>query len=181
VRLGKQAGADLLIFGKGTVQQLTTQGLAGLAGAVVHLEATTLWVETGKVVVTQSTRTNGVGPTSTAALDQAYGKAGEEMAAQVIGEIIEKWSAATLSGRLINLQLEVGDYSKLQSFRKRLNRVVGVKKATQKGFSGTAGTIEITFTGTTELLADLIATTEFPDLRVRIKELTADQLKLAVQ
>jgi hypothetical protein len=181
VRLGKQAGADVLIFGKGAVQQLTTQGLAGLAAAVVHLETTTLWVETGKVVVTRATRTNGVGPTSTAALDQAYGKAGEEMAVQVIGEIVEKWSAAALSGRLINLQLEVGDYAKLQSFRKRLNRVFGVKKTNQKGFSGSVATMEVTFTGSTELLADLIATTEFPDLHVRIKELTADQLRLAVQ
>jgi len=62
-----------------------------------------------------------------------------------------------------------------------LGRIFGIRKAPQKAFSGTAATIEVTFTGSAEMLADLIATTEFPDLRVRIQEFSADQLKLQIQ
>jgi hypothetical protein len=181
IRLSKQAGADLLIFGKGVVQQLTSQGLAGLTGAVVQLETTTMWVETGKTVSTRSTRMNGVGPTPGAALDQAYGKTGQEMATQLLTDIVEKWSAATLNGREVTLRLEVADYARLQRFRKRLGRIFGVKKATQKSFAGTTATLEVTFTGSTEMLADLISSTTFPDLQVHIKAFAADQLQVEVQ
>ena len=124
---------------------------------------------------------NGVGPTPGAALDQAYGKTGQEMAAQLLTDIVDKWSAATLNGREVTLRLEVADYARLQRFRKRLSRIFGVKKATQKSFAGTTATLEVTFTGSAEMLADLISSTTFPELQVRIKAFAADQLQVEVQ
>jgi len=63
----------------------------------------------------------------------------------------------------------------------RLSHIFGVKKATQKSFAGTTATLEVTFTGSAEMLADLISSTTFPELQVRIKAFAADQLQVEVQ
>ena len=172
--------ADILMLGKGRVENITNIEISGLIGCIVNLDIKVIRTETGKIVTEQSTRINGVGANRESAYKNAFSKAGEDISDLLIDEIIKAWGSSLLNGRDISLEVSVDDYTKLKDFEKRVSHLFGVKQISQKYFKDGKALFLLKFTGSAQTLAEIISTTYFMDIKVAIAELSNDVVKVKI-
>ena len=172
--------ADILMLGKGRVENITNIEISGLIGCIVNLDIKVIRIETGKIVTEQSTRINGVGANRESAYKNAFSKAGEDISDLLIDEIIKAWGSSLLNGRDISLEVSVDDYTKLKDFKKRVSHLFGVKQISQKYFKDGKALFLLKFTGSAQTLAEIISTTYFMDIKVAIAELSNDVVKVKI-
>jgi len=172
--------ADILMLGKGRVENITNIEISGLIGCIVNLDIKVIRTETGKIVTEQSTRINGVGANRESAYKNAFSKAGEDISDLLIDEIIKAWGSSLLNGRDISLEVSVDDYAKLKDFKKRVSHLFGVKQISQKYFKDGKALFLLKFTGSAQTLAEIISTTYFMDIKVAIAELSNDVVKVKI-
>ena len=172
--------ADILMLGKGRVENITNIEISGLIGCIVNLDIKVIRIETGKIVTEQSTRINGVGANRESAYKNAFSKAGEDISDLLIDEIIKAWGSSLLNGRDISLEVSVDDYAKLKDFKKRVSHLFGVKQISQKYFKDGKALFLLKFTGSAQTLAEIISTTYFMDIKVAIAELSNDVVKVKI-
>jgi hypothetical protein len=172
--------ADILMIGKGRVENITKVEMSGLIGCIANLDIKVIRMETGKIVTEQSTRTNGVGANRESAYKNAFSKAGEDISNLLIDEITNVWGSSLLNGRDINLEVSVDDYTILKDFKKRVSHLFGVKHISQKYFKDGKALFLLKFTGSAQTLADIISTTYFLDIEVAITEISSDIVKVLI-
>ena len=172
--------ADILMLGKGRVENITNIEICGRIGCIVNLDIKVIRIETGKIVTEQSTRINGVGANRESAYKNAFSKAGEDISDLLIDEIIKAWGSSLLNGRDISLEVSVDDYTKLKDFKKRVSHLFGVKQISQKYFKDGKALFLLKFTGSAQTLAEIISTTYFMDIKVAIAELSNDVVKVKI-
>ncbi|MFQ5687926.1 MAG: hypothetical protein ACE5GV_14840, partial [Candidatus Scalindua sp.] len=102
--------ADILMMGKGRVENVTTVEISGLIGCIVNLDIKVIRIETGNIVTEQNVRINGVGANRESAYKNAFSKAGENISSLLIDEITKVWGSSLLNGRDIFLEVSVDDY-----------------------------------------------------------------------
>ncbi|MFQ5964231.1 MAG: hypothetical protein ACE5KZ_08115 [Candidatus Scalinduaceae bacterium] len=172
--------AEILMLGKGRVENITEVEMSGLIGCIVNLDIKVTSIETGKIVTEQSTRINGVGANRESAYRNAFSKAGENISSLLIDEITIVWGSSLLNGRDINLEISVNDYNKLKDFKRRISYLFGVRHVNQQYFKDSKALFLLKFTGSAQTLADIISTTYFMDIEVTITELSNDVVKVLV-
>jgi ABC-type uncharacterized transport system auxiliary subunit len=172
--------ADIIMMGKGRVENITNVERSGLMGCIVNLDIKVIRIETGKIVTEQSTRTNGVGANRESAYKNAFSKAGENISNLLIDEITQVWGSSLLNGRDISLEVSVDDYSKLKDFEKRVSHLFGVKQVNQKYFKDGNALFILKFTGSAQTLAEIVSTTYFMDIKVAITEISNDIVKVQI-
>jgi hypothetical protein len=173
--------ADILMMGKGRVENVTTVETTGLIGCIVNLDIKVIRIESGKIVTEQSVRINGVGANRESAYKDAFSKAGENISGLLIDEITKVWGASLLNGRDINLEISVNDYKKLKDFKRRVSQLFGVRQVNQQYFKDNKALFLLRFTGSAQTLADIISTTYFMDIQVKITELSNDVVKVSLK
>lgn len=173
--------ADILMIGKGRVENITAVEMSGLIGCIVNLDIKVIRIETGKIVTEQSVRINGVGANRESAFKNAFSKAGENISNLLIDEVTKVWGASLLNGRDILLEVSVDDYMKLKDFKRRISHLFGVRQVNQQYFKDGKALFLLRFTGSAQTLADIISTTYFMDIQVRIAELSNDIVKVMVK
>ena len=172
--------ADILMMGKGRVENITNAKMSGLIGCIVNLDIKVIRIETGKIVTEQNTMINGVGANRESAFKNAFSKAGENISGLLIDEITKVWGSSLLNGRDISLEVSVDDYTKLKDFKKRVSHLFGVKQISQKYFKDGKALFLLKFTGSAQTLAEIISTTYFMDIKVAIAELSNDVVKVNI-
>ena len=172
--------ADILMMGKGRVENITNAKMSGLIGCIVNLDIKVIRIETGKIVTEQNTMINGVGANRESAFKNAFSKAGENISGLLIDEITKVWGSSLLNGRDISLEISVNDYMKLKDFKRRIGHLFGIKQVNQKYFKDGKALFLLKFTGSAQTLADIISTTYFMDIKVAIAELSNDVVKVKI-
>lgn len=173
--------ADILMMGKGRVENITTVETTVFIGCIVNLDIKVIRIETGKIVTEQSTRINGVGANRESAYKNAFSKAGENISGLLIDEITKVWGSSLLNGRDIQLEVSVNDYNKLKDFKRRVSYLFGVRHVNQQYFKDGKALFLLRFTGSAQTLADIIiSTTYFMDIEAVITEISSDIVKVLV-
>lgn len=173
--------AEILMLGKGRVENITEVEMSGLIGCIVNLNIKVTSLDTGKIVTEQNTRINGVGANRESAYKNAFSKAGENISSLLIDEITIVWGSSLLNGRDINLEISVNDYNKLKDFKRRISYLFGVRHVNQQYFKDGKSLFLLKFTGSAQTLADIISTTYFMDIKVIITELSNDVVKVSLK
>lgn len=173
--------ADILMMGKGRVENVTTVEISGLIGCIVNLDIKVIRIETGKIVTEQNVRINGVGANRESAYKNAFSKAGENISSLLIDEITKVWGSSLLNGRDIFLEVSVDDYMKLKDFKRRVSQLFGVRQVNHQYFKDGIALFLLRFTGSTQTLADIISTTYFMDIKAVITELSNDVVKVSLK
>lgn len=173
--------ADILMIGKGGVENVTNLDIDGLVGCIVHLDIKVVSAKTGKILAEKCLDANGVGANKTSACKNAFSKAGENICEPLTDEITKIWGNSLLNGRDILLEVSVEDYLKLRNFQRRIGYLFGVKQVNQQYYKNGKAVFLLKFTGSSQTLADIISTTYFMDVKVEIIELSSDRVKVAVK
>ncbi|MDD3473690.1 MAG: hypothetical protein PHS86_12980 [Syntrophaceae bacterium] len=164
---------DVIIGLTGKITNQSTFANTGLCGAIVTLGAKAAQQSTQKVIASTDVSANGAGLNETAALKEAYRKAAEELAHQLIEAISEKWGEELTAGRPLQLIVKAHEYAKVQKFTGELGRIFGIKKVDLKSFQNNEAYYLVRFTGQTKTLVDFILKRSVDGLSVSVQQFDA--------
>jgi hypothetical protein len=150
-------------------------------GCIVTLSISSFWLDTGERVVGCSVYANGSGVSKETAFGQAVSRASPKLIDTYVEKISQTWSDLLLNGRPIELSVTGVSYKNLIKLRHRLNRMYGVRNIIQRKFEDDRALLEVYFTGSSQTLADLIATTNFADMEMMITEVRREGIALRVR
>ncbi len=179
--LRNESQADIAMMGKGVIENVTDLGMDGLIGCIVHLDIKVISAKTGKILTEKCLEANGMGANKASACKNAFSKAGEKICDPLTDEITKIWGNSLLNGRDILLEVHVDDYPRLRSFQRRISQLFGVKQVNQQYYKNGKACFLLKFTGSSQTLADIISTTYFMDIQVKIIELSGDMVKVKVE
>ncbi|NJN48166.1 MAG: hypothetical protein HC808_18690 [Candidatus Competibacteraceae bacterium] len=162
VLAGNSTQADVVIRLTGQVRNRSQ--ISGMTGAVIALNAQATWQADKRVITSVATVSNGAGLNATDALKAAYAQAAIELVPELLQGVLVRWQDEMNNGRPLEITVNDADYSQAQSIRRRLNRLFGVKGARFKDFTTDHARITVYFTGTSDLLAELIEKTNSVEL-----------------
>jgi hypothetical protein len=171
---------DVIVSVTGKISNLAPFGATGFSGAVVNLEAKATQQSTKKVIASKDVVANGAGLNETAARKEAYRKAAEEIAPQLIEAISEKWGQELTAGRPVRLIVKVSDYGQVRQFSKDLEHIFGIKKVDLKSFQSNEAQYLVRFVGQTKTLVDLLMKIPTDKCSVSIQRFDADSIELLV-
>jgi hypothetical protein len=169
---------DVVITLTGKINNQNAFGETGFSGAVVGLEAKATQQSTKKVIASKDIVANGAGLNETAAKKEAYRKAAEDVAPQLVEAISEKWGQELTAGRSVQLIVKVSEYAKVQQFSKELEHVFGVKKVDLKTFQNNEAQYLVCFAGQTKTLVDLLTRIPADKCPVSVQRFDANVVEL---
>ncbi len=170
--------ADIIVRLTGRIRNQSE--LNSMHGAIAAVEATAHWRNNNRLIATRSTMGNGAGLNDTGALKAAYAKAAATLFPDFLKSTLARWQDEANNGHPIEVTVANTDYRQAQLLRSRFARLLGVKKATLKSFSGDLANFILDFSGNVDLLADLIERTHYQNISLQIKRLEVDRLLLKV-
>lgn len=175
------AGVEVVIVVDGTV--LESGDVDGqLKRAFVSLDVRAVRSDSGAVLAHAVVdRTNGMGASQDDAIKSAFGRASPRVSSELIEKIAQAWSSEDTSGRTIDMEVEVGDYPRLSQFRKRLGQLTGISGVSQKSFDAGRATVQVTYMGMTQALADRISEADFAPLSIRVQGVTPSTISIQIK
>jgi hypothetical protein len=171
---------DVIITLAGKINSQSPFGNTGFSGTVVALEAKATQQSTRKVIASIDVVANAAGLNESAARKEAYRKAAEDLAPQLIEAISEKWGQELTAGRTIQLIIRISEYAKVQQFSKELEHIFGIKKVDLKSFQNNEAQYLVRFAGQTKTLVDLLAKIPADKCSVSIRRFDANIVEMAV-
>ena len=96
-------------------------------------------------------------------------------------KISSAWSDLLLNGRPLDVSVSGVSYTDLMELRQRIGQMFGVKDIIQREFESGRGLLEVYFTGSSQTLADLIAMTDFGNMKMVTTEVRRGGINLMVR
>ncbi|MDS4032379.1 MAG: flagellar assembly protein T N-terminal domain-containing protein [Candidatus Contendobacter sp.] len=168
--------ADIIVRLTGRIRNQSE--LNSMHGAIATVEATAHWSNNNRLIATRSSMGNGAGLNDTAALKAAYTKAAATLFPDFLKSTLTRWQDEANNGHPIEVIVANADYRQAQLLRSRFAKLLGVKKATLKGFSGDLASFILDFSGNVDLLAEMIERTHYQNIALQITRLEVDRLFL---
>jgi hypothetical protein len=172
----EQPQADIIVRLTGRIRNQSE--LSAMRGAVTTLEASAYWRTNNRLIATSSKMGNGAGLNDSDALKAAYAKAAENLFPDFLKPILARWQDEANNGHPIEVTVANADYRQAQLLRSRFSRLLGVKKTALKSFSGDLASFIVDFSGSADLLADLIQRTHFQNISLQVTRLEIDRIVL---
>lgn len=168
--------ADIIVRLTGRIRNQSE--LNSMHGAIAAVEATAHWRNNNRLIATGSTMGNGAGLNNSDALKAAYTKAAETLFPDFLKSTLTRWQDEANNGHPIEVTVANTDYRQAQLLHSRFARLLGVKKATLKSFSGDLAIFIVDFSGNADLLADLIQRTRYQNISLQVTWLEIDRISL---
>jgi hypothetical protein len=181
--IGNLYDAEVVIYGK---------SLATLAGSVmgtsmkssqadVSLRAVN--TDNGQVIASATSHGAAVHPNESTAGMEALKQAAQEIADNLIDQIIARWSKDVSGGTMIQVTVsDVSSYGYLVKFKNVLaGKVRGVKSVHQRGFSSGVATLDVEYTGSSQGIADKLAMMQYDGFSVDITDITQNSINIKMR
>lgn len=158
VSLGKEFGADIVIFGEAICQRVSTE--KNVVTCRANLEGKAVKTSDAEIIATNSAQAGGQDIAESASAKTALKNAGSQLADYLIEQFCSK-QMSTLQGKGSNpgsrteINVEKVDFGKLNSIANTLKSNPKIKDV-QKQLKGGNGTITIMHEGSTDDIAEFI-------------------------
>lgn len=176
----ENGNTDILIQLNGTIENRMEIEGAGMNGVIVILEANAFWKDGDRAVVSVRNRANGAGVGEGMALQNAYDTAAKGLLPEFLGQVTAKWQDEVNNGRPVALNVKTDSYSNLNAFKRRLAKIFGVKSIDVQDFVNGKASLLVRFAGKTSLLAEMIAATNFENIKAEILEIGREEIKVHI-
>jgi hypothetical protein len=173
-----QTGAEILIVGEATSEQAAVGGLGGLISCRGRVEAKALKADTGEIIATDTRTASAVDIVAQEAGKKAVVKASSELADNLIGKIVDKWTEELSTGTTVRLALhKVKSLAELNQFKGLLRSYIGkITAVNQREFAGTDANLDITIKGDGHDLARELTEKEIEGFAVTVTKATAHRV-----
>ncbi len=142
-KIGRDNGADIVIFGKGTLSKGEDVDGATLKLYYAKLSVIALYVESGKIIFEESEEAGGLNIVPEIAVKNAYKKV-SDILVKKLGDAVEKfWKEEVIKAQ--NIFIEIKNYGKIEDiemFLSAIKKINNVKKAEIRAFSQDSSLIE---------------------------------------
>ncbi len=157
-KIAASHGAEVLIVGTAEVSAPeSVRGILYAAKANVQLRA--IRADNAQVLAVSNVADNGIEGIPEAAPRKAITQAARKAGSDVFGKIVKEWNTALLNGSVTELQLVSGvDFMRLKRLKSELAKLQGIKEVNQRTFDAPTATLDITYLGDSEELAEALAT-----------------------
>lgn len=180
--LGLRFHADVVVMGQATAKY---GNAVSIGDQRMHQYPATLNV---RVVQTDSARllvSKNFNVTYMSALAQggegkALTKLAEESAPKLLAAVVEAWRSRANVSRTIQLSINGMDFAAWKTFKTEVEAIDGIQAVRMREISvDNIASLDIEYRFTNEILADKV--TSLKSLKLKVSEITANRIKLAVQ
>jgi len=169
--LGRTVGAEVIVTGKALAKATVFEAYGTKQRSQqATLNVRAIRTDTGDIIATGSAQ--GAFPH----IDDVFGgtkaiqKACAQLSEDIMGKILDRWSADVSSGTTITLKLRgISGFSQLNKFKSALKYYVrGISSVTQREFNGSFATLEILMTGSADDLAQSLSDKDVEGIKVKV-------------
>ena len=175
--MGQDYNAEVVVLGKAVAKDAGLIKEFNLRSCRAEISVRAIQVDNGHVLASANASAGAphVDPLSGATV--ALKKASEELGKTLVTKIVDRWvkPAAIITLDIIDVS-QYPDFVRFKSLLKE--QVRGVSKVYQRDFQAGKASLEITYRGTGQELADELALKEFESFRIDILEASQNRLKL---
>ena len=167
-KLGKRWGCDILITGKGYTSFAKVENIYGVEQTfyTATIEAKALLVSSGKVVASENVTIRRGGRSAASAQKLALSGAGDEIARELIKEIVLHLRKSSLDEAAVELLVKGVNFKQLVAVEAALKKIKGMQKVVQRSYHDGVATLECRFKGDARTLAIHIGKLQSPKLKI---------------
>jgi hypothetical protein len=176
--LGNQADAEVVIVGKALAKLYGDIG-GGIKSVQADLSAKAIRTDTGQVIATATTHAAAVHITDTTAGIEAFKKASNQAAEQMMEKILAVYSREAGGTRPVNITITGLNKTQFVKFKDVLrNQVRGIKDLHERSFNGTTARISVDSKVSAQTLSDDLLLRDFGTFTVEVVSSTTNSLEL---
>ncbi len=178
--LGNLFDAEVVIYGKALAKTAGSVMGTSMKSVQADLSLRAVNTDTGQVIASATKHSAAVHISEITAGGKALALATNEIADNLLNQIIKRWSQDVNQGALIQIIITgVNSNRNLVKFKSILkNRVRGISGVFQRGLSSGTATLDIQLKGTAQNLADEISMIDFPGFIIDVTDITANSIKM---
>ena len=178
--LGNQAGAEVVITGKGLAKLYGNVG-GGLKSVQADVSLRAVRTDTGQVLATATTHAAAVHISETTAGNDALKKAATEAADQMIPKILAIYSKEVGGTRSVNITVNGLNKTQFVKFKDVLrSQVRGIKGLNERSFQNGVAKMSVDSKNSAQIISDELSLKDFGTFAVEVISSTANQLELKV-
>ncbi|MFO8047540.1 MAG: flagellar assembly protein T N-terminal domain-containing protein [Desulfosudaceae bacterium] len=180
--IGNMYGAEVVIYGKGAAKMRGSVMGSSMQSSMANVSLRAVRTDNGQVIASDTASAAAVHPDEATAGTKALTQATEQIADNLLEQIMYRWSGEVAGGGLVQVTV-TGDvtYDNLLRLKDSMrNAIRGVKQIYQRDFNETEASLEVEYTGPAQNLADGIARTEIDGLTTTITGVSQNQVKVRI-
>ena len=154
----------------------------GMVSCRASMEARAIRTDTGEILAAEDTQKSGIDITSKSAERQAIKKAGDEIGASLVKQILVKWNSEVTNLTGVQMVITGLDYSQFIRFKRKLvSSIRGIKGVHERSFAGGRAVVDVDLEGNAQSLSEELVTRNLSPFKVDVTEFTANRLSVTVK
>ncbi|MDY6822633.1 MAG: flagellar assembly protein T N-terminal domain-containing protein [Thermodesulfobacteriota bacterium] len=181
-KIGDLYNAEVVIYGKAYAKLRGSVMGTSMKSSMANISLRAVNTDNGGVLASGSSHAAAAHPDEMTAGTQALRQVTEKIAADMIDQIVDRWSGEVSSGGMIQVQVSGNvDYTGLVTLKDTIrSRVRGVKTIYQREFSAGEALLDVEYTGSGHDFADAVTRASFGGMDVRVTGATQNSVSLSI-
>lgn len=148
---------DFMIVGEATCQYVGSLYGSSVQSSRAHIDAKILKIDTGEIIAAQGFDAGGVDITPLVSAKKALGAAGTQVGTYMVQQLMQYASDPDKPMTIIITQ---ANFNKLNLIQNALKQIPGVKTVFLRSYNNGLAQIDVTYTGSSQILADSLKNTD---------------------
>lgn len=178
--IGLEYGAEIVIIGE-AFSESAGRVISGFTTCRARVEARAIRTDTAEILVADGKHATDLDITEVIAGKKALQKAGSELAAYFIDQILSKWSSDVTNLTSVNMIINGLNYKEFIKFKHvLLKNIRGIKAIHQRLFANSRAVVEIDLKGNAQFLSEKLILMEINDFNIDVTDFSANRLSVNV-
>ncbi|MFP4039790.1 MAG: flagellar assembly protein T N-terminal domain-containing protein [Desulfosudaceae bacterium] len=180
--IGNMYGAEVVIYGKGAAKMRGSVMGSSMQSSMANVSLRAVRTDNGQVIASDTASAAAVHPDKATAGTRALTQATEQIADNLLEQIMNRWSGEVAGGGLVQVTVTGNvTYDNLLRLKDSMrNSIRGVEQIYQRDFNETKASLEVEYTGPAQNLADGIAGTGIDGLTTTITGVSQNRVKVRI-
>jgi len=178
-QIGLRNDAEIIIVGKAFSE--TGGRVFRMESARGSVEARAIRCDTAEIIAAGEAEAGGADSSEAVAGKKAVRQAASDLADDLIAQITKRWSADVVGGASVQLTINNIGFGPLSGFKKILAKMEGVQDIQQRSFADGTAVLDVDYRYDAVRLADVLAASDFEELKIEIVAVTQNRVELRVE
>jgi len=178
-QIGLRNDAEIIIVGKAFSE--TGGRVFRMESARGSVEARAIRCDTAEIIAAGEAQAGGADSSEAVAGKKAVRQAASDLADDLIAQITKRWSADVVGGASVQLTINNIGFGPLSGFKKTLAKMEGVQDIQQRSFADGTAVLDVDYRYDAVRLADVLAASDFEELKIEIVAVTQNRVELRVE
>lgn len=179
-KIGLRSGAEVMVVG--TVEASKPEALRDiLYASKANVQVRAIRSDNARVLAVANVTENGIEGIPDAAPKKAINLAAKKAARAIFAKVVKEWNTELMNGQVTELLLDGVDFGKLKKIKHDLAKLDGVKGISQRSFDAPTASLDVTYLGDAEKLADMLSSVKLGGLLIDVKSVDGGKIRASVK